>query len=70
MRRLLLTLVTILLPSTSSADDKPNVVYLLVDKAQVMLCRVNSDGFQRLQIELLRIPGIRFQDDLQLIVLL
>ena len=31
MRRLLLTLVTILLPSTSSADDKPNVVYLLVD---------------------------------------
>jgi hypothetical protein len=31
MRRLLLALATILFPSTSSADDKPNVVYLLVD---------------------------------------
>jgi len=30
MRRLLVAFATVLFPPTSSADDQPNVVYLLV----------------------------------------
>ncbi|MPM58382.1 hypothetical protein SDC9_105213 [bioreactor metagenome] len=35
-----------------------------------MLARINAKGFQRLQIKLLRVARIRFEDHLELIVLL
>ena len=43
---------------------------VIFDKSNVVLARVDADGFERVEVELLRVAGIGFQDNLKLGVLL
>jgi len=43
---------------------------VVLDKADVVLARVDADGLQALQVEFDRVAGVGLQDDLQLVVLL
>ena len=43
---------------------------VVLDEADVVLARVDAERLERLQVELLRVAGIRLEDDLVLVVLL
>jgi hypothetical protein len=47
-----------------------NWVPVVFHEADVVLARVEADRGQRLQVDLLRVAGIRLEDDLVLVVLL
>ena len=55
-------------PKTPGRDG--GLFPVIFHEADVVLARVDADGFQRLEVEFDRVAGIGFQDDLELGVLL
>ena len=53
---------------TQSPGRDGRLFPVVLHKADVVLARINADGFERVEIDLLRVPRVRFEDDLELIM--
>ena len=62
-------------PSSQTSQPRPQardggLLPVVLHKADVVLARVDADGFQRIEIDLLRVARVRLEDDLELVMLL